>query len=657
MFFDADEAENGTAAVNGSTGANQTAAKPSAAAVSSNVSASDSILAAIEAGLKYIDSNDQKVGTLLDGTANATVSVTPRPIGSTTTEKELSFLDIFLGDDDDDETPTIVRVQNLTRTTVTRPQTVTEAQSERSTTPRIVETTFIITKYATDRTTADADTISTSLRTEITNEYSTQTEEYSDSTPDLSTTTDQETSDQTTDTTNNLKEITNSETTTNDYDKTSTDSKSDENDSTYTSIVDTTTGASAEMSTTKQSTSNSPSTIASTTPSTTSTVSSISTSTQRSEDLKSNSSPQENPTVLPPTKMRKPTTTPPPRTNHKTPIQNQTTSKITTTTENIFSAFFDGISSIFNEPNGTAAAAAQYNGLNKLYKIRVNTDPNGTHRPTPASQLTGTNTDYTMYRIKNATASIPTKVRPTPIPFISSSTAAPLIINSNPSILESDLSYDYGEPTLPPSLPNLKIIPFLPTDAVKTNRNHLNYGYYNTLPSVSDASAAIEDSSYSFPGESQPVLSIDQLNLSKESKLSLDSNEFELFHVGAQMSGPVGPATADHRYNHGAASAGISPAHDEYVQQSYPAITESIYDLNDRKHFDADTQKKLYAGLQTRTTSGGHDIVTGYEKFMTGYPEKMDFGEANGGRERINQFSPPSETEGWFCHVVIVCRI
>lgn len=43
----------------------------------------------------------------------------------------------------------------------------------------------------------------------------------------------------------------------------------------------------------------------------------------------------------------------------------------------------------------------------------------------------------------------------------------PVIIDSNPSILDVDINYDYDEPTLPPSLPNLKIIPFLPTDAVK----------------------------------------------------------------------------------------------------------------------------------------------------------------------------------------------
>lgn len=67
----------------------------------------------------------------------------------------------------------------------------------------------------------------------------------------------------------------------------------------------------------------------------------------------------------------------------------------------------------------------------------------------------------------------------------------PVVIDSNPSILETDLNYDYSEPTLPPSLPNLRIIPFLPTDAVKPvesfsrqkvnyNNNNKNHNYYLT---------------------------------------------------------------------------------------------------------------------------------------------------------------------------------
>lgn len=58
-------------------------------------------------------------------------------------------------------------------------------------------------------------------------------------------------------------------------------------------------------------------------------------------------------------------------------------------------------------------------------------------------------------------------------------------VNSNPSILETDMNYDYSELTLPPSLPNLKIIPFLPTDAVQNInafdlRKNTNYNYHQS---------------------------------------------------------------------------------------------------------------------------------------------------------------------------------
>lgn len=64
------------------------------------------------------------------------------------------------------------------------------------------------------------------------------------------------------------------------------------------------------------------------------------------------------------------------------------------------------------------------------------------------------------------------QVLTTTIKSIVRTTAVPKFI---PPILESDMNYDYSEPTLPPSLPNLKIIPFLPTDAVK---NSISKGAY-----------------------------------------------------------------------------------------------------------------------------------------------------------------------------------
>uniref|UniRef100_A0A1A9VA74 VWFC domain-containing protein n=1 Tax=Glossina austeni TaxID=7395 RepID=A0A1A9VA74_GLOAU len=71
----------------------------------------------------------------------------------------------------------------------------------------------------------------------------------------------------------------------------------------------------------------------------------------------------------------------------------------------------------------------------------------------------------------------------TTIKSLFATTLKPLVIKTNPTILEADPFGDNTQPTLPPSLPNLKIIPFLPTDAVKGDHNKLaNYDYYHPNP-------------------------------------------------------------------------------------------------------------------------------------------------------------------------------
>ncbi|EDW76489.2 uncharacterized protein Dwil_GK15486 [Drosophila willistoni] len=71
------------------------------------------------------------------------------------------------------------------------------------------------------------------------------------------------------------------------------------------------------------------------------------------------------------------------------------------------------------------------------------------------------------------------KAKPKPKPY---ATSKPLIIKTNPSILEAEPLDESAEPTLPPSLPNLKIIPFLPADAVDTNPT-TNQNYYPPMAS------------------------------------------------------------------------------------------------------------------------------------------------------------------------------
>uniref|UniRef100_A0A1I8PV98 VWFC domain-containing protein n=1 Tax=Stomoxys calcitrans TaxID=35570 RepID=A0A1I8PV98_STOCA len=61
-----------------------------------------------------------------------------------------------------------------------------------------------------------------------------------------------------------------------------------------------------------------------------------------------------------------------------------------------------------------------------------------------------------------------------------STTIKPLVIKTNPTILEAEPLDSSAGHTLPPSLPNLKIIPFLPTDAVKADHSKPpSYEFYH----------------------------------------------------------------------------------------------------------------------------------------------------------------------------------
>lgn len=78
-----------------------------------------------------------------------------------------------------------------------------------------------------------------------------------------------------------------------------------------------------------------------------------------------------------------------------------------------------------------------------------------------------------------------------------STTPSPVIVKTNPSILESDFMLDYVDPTLPPSLPNLDIIQFMPGDAVKTTKypaiTEKNVVLDPKLPNYQDYTADYED--------------------------------------------------------------------------------------------------------------------------------------------------------------------
>lgn len=147
-------------------------------------------------------------------------------------------------------------------------------------------------------------------------------------------------------------------------------------------------------------------------------------------------------------------------------------------------------------------------GLNTT-KAHVSTTEHATMPSTTTKlppKITTTAPKSTITLIKNVTRAPPTESTTVSVQILTTKSGQttnvlPKItavqVNSNPSILETDINYDYGEPTLPPSLPNLKIIPFLPTDAVKNvlHKNDgfkSNYNYYQ--PSSSSSSSSYVDS-------------------------------------------------------------------------------------------------------------------------------------------------------------------
>ncbi|KAH8402938.1 hypothetical protein KR222_000551 [Zaprionus bogoriensis] len=132
----------------------------------------------------------------------------------------------------------------------------------------------------------------------------------------------------------------------------------------------------------------------------------------------------------------------------------------------------------------------------------VRSKPKTSRRTTTTSKPTTTTTMRTTTR--------PT-ARPKPPPHFTSS-PKPVIIQTNPSILEAEPlenNDDSTAPTLPPSLPNLKIIPFLPTDAVNTAPKQSGYsgptGYYPTQEAADKMDTSF-DTSYQETGVQYPAI-------------------------------------------------------------------------------------------------------------------------------------------------------
>lgn len=645
-----------------------------------NSSTGDSIFAAIEAGLKYIEKNDDTVGSLLDSHAKITANKT-YPIPATSSERpivvsttsELSFLDILLGDDDEDEDVPVDSNGSSLATKMpdeqNQPATADFNLEQRTTiagsTISAEDSHLPLTLERTDQPNTVDSMDNTSIGT--TDESATTQDlsniDYSTNRIDSTTYVDESESVTETDftSTSNVYSTTEDLELSSKLDNILSTSNFEVETQTPTEYIMKTPFAALETThvptegltntTSKipvkdlnqivQNITESP--IAS---STNSFAQDLQELLSHSSHLKPNRTASFRPKRPQRPQLRVPTTfSPSPNVSIKA------------TTENIFSALFGGISNIFSQTNETS-------GNTNRYKIRVNNQTNGSfNRSTNSPLKRSTTTEEPQLPVESRNETLlPENTMPL-------STAAPIVVNSNPSILESDMNYDYGDPTLPPSLPNLNIIPFLPTDAVKTNRNHGSFGFvrtnstpFQTLPDQHDFDPTFTVQTY--PKSANPS---GEVILAKESKSTSDHNDFQLFQVGAKLTGN----SADSIYHHQAEQD------DGYNKHSYPSITEPNFDEHDNNDAPFSSFSKYgsneyheYAPYQTAEhrindydtikTSSGHDessygIVTSYEPFGNGgylqdKVDEVEYKTSNplfGGISK-NKFSPPSETEGNF---------
>lgn len=249
----------------------------------------------------------------------------------------------------------------------------------------------------------------------------------------------------------------------------------------------------------------------------------------------------------------------------------------------------------------------------------------------------------------------------------------PSLFDSNPSILDSDLNYDYGDqPTLPPSLPNLKIIPFLPTDAVRKDSSS-NFDYFPNNPT----SYPVLTENYE-----NPFLNNDNLP-----NQNTDFTAFEVDESEGNVKDSINRNNDNSDFNsYNIESTGYSndpifgipntnAKSSEYDQ--YPSITEkpnvehtlinkypaySKYNVD----YDYDSFDPAKHAEANKYVPGSYEVINGhdysvqgrnpsFDKFVTERHvfSKIEFSTSNPlfGYNGDNKFSPPSKTEG----MIIIC--
>ncbi|KFB39962.1 AGAP009450-PA-like protein [Anopheles sinensis] len=262
-------------------------------------------------------------------------------------------------------------------------------------------------------------------------------------------------------------------------------------------------------------------------------------------------------------------------------------------------------------------------------------------------------------------------ITPKPIPISGFHKAS-----SIPSILESDVGSDYDEPTLPPSLPNLKIIPFLPADAVKKNDPLKppkvatpTYTYFKNHPN-------------NYPIVNDPYEVPTAYGL---------GNEHEILHPGLMYktaAKPIGEYEYpyDPTINYPALTENyeIDAKNGYYntkvIRDKYDTVDETDYDYDTdtiHKYSELPQKQDLFQNELKKFIPTKYEIpqegsyVPVYDKYGVGYPEKnvyytnhkeLAYGGAKLDKVQASTdnplfridgtdtsgFSPPTKTEGGF---------
>lgn len=327
------------------------------------------------------------------------------------------------------------------------------------------------------------------------------------------------------------------------------------------------------------------------------------------------------------------------------PISKVTTSrpsKLGTTTESIFNAFLSGLSSIFDTP--PEPLKKKVPNLPPRDKVQVNLP----------SHLANAGNHVNLVKLTSSVGVSPYTHQPP----IAPATPPPMLEMEKPKPIPiKEYDYDYSAPTLPPSLPNLKIIPFLPTDAV----DKVNYYKPNPIPLSenlekygSPGATKNSDPSYiglDYGGPYDPYLVYSTIQDSVKDKTEVSKLSITENYEGKPTAFPKFDKTKLNSPNH--VRYNNKFIHTKYEGLDYdfnPNEKIDTYD-SDIKYIPNKYEAEVYGSDYNQFASNGGvyptDSTSQGEKYYygngDGYENVYDTGVAG---LPGSQFSPPKKTEG-----------